>query len=67
MIQTLAEMRYEMHYETMGRIYNSRIQEITYMKSLYKAKTIKNYSIILMLHSFKFSYLDIGGFIFPMI
>ena len=61
MIQTLAEMRYEMHYETMGRIYNSRIQQITYMKSLY------NCSIILKYHNLKFSYLDIGGFIFPMI
>ena len=42
MIQTLAEMRYEMHYETMGRIYNSRIQQITYMKSLYYIELFYN-------------------------
>ena len=31
MIQTFVEKRYEMHYGTMGGIYNSRIQEITYI------------------------------------
>ena len=32
MTQTFVEKRYEMHYGTMGGIYNSKIQEITYTK-----------------------------------
>ena len=35
MTQTFVEKRYEMHYGTMGGIYNSRIQEISYMTSYY--------------------------------
>ena len=36
MISTFVEKRYEVHYGTMAGIHNSRIQEITYINSLYE-------------------------------